>query len=119
MLFRSPETIFADAHSNKATDIWTLGCTIYELMGERSLFEGFAWDRDFVVAEHVSALEKPPQHLWELGTAEKFISMRTVPGKSVGGTMPSLGRWRQGSTTMAENWAQIIAKTIRTGYWSY
>lgn len=47
-----------------AADMWTLGCTIYELFAQGSLFEGFAPDEDDVFAENVSALGKPPESWW-------------------------------------------------------
>ena len=50
----------------KPADIWTLGCTLVNIVGIKSLFEGFAPDSDDVMAEIVSALGKPPDRWWNL-----------------------------------------------------
>lgn len=47
-----------------AADIWTLGVNLYEVMGERPLFETFAWDPDDIVAEMVNTLGLPPERWW-------------------------------------------------------
>ena len=65
LLLCPPEVIFADARVGQPADVWTLGCTIYDIMGERPLFEGWMPDRDDVAAEIVSALGKPPTPWWD------------------------------------------------------
>lgn len=64
LLLCPPEMIFVNASSDKPADVWTLACTIHEIMGERPLFEGFWVDRDDVAAEIVSALGRPPAAWW-------------------------------------------------------
>ncbi|KAL2263392.1 hypothetical protein VTK26DRAFT_7031 [Humicola hyalothermophila] len=39
-----PKTFFNEPITI-AADIWTLGVNLYEILGERCLFETFAWDR--------------------------------------------------------------------------
>lgn len=68
VLYRPPEAVFAEAERkpiSPAADIWSLGCTIYELFSPGTLFEGFFPDEDDMIAEVVSALGKPPQLWWD------------------------------------------------------
>ena len=65
LLLCPPEMIFADARVSKPADIWTLACTIYEVTGERDLFEALWPDRVDIGAEHVSTLGKPPAPWWD------------------------------------------------------
>jgi serine/threonine-protein kinase SRPK3 len=64
ILLLPPEVFFGD-HAGPVVDIWTLGCTLYEIVGERPLFEGFMPDRDHVLAEMVSTLGHLPKRWWE------------------------------------------------------
>lgn len=45
--------------------MWTLGCSLYELLGERPLFEVFNADQDHAIAEMISTLGPLPQRWWE------------------------------------------------------
>ena len=65
VLFLPPEAIFAKSQLGSPADIWTLACSIYEIMGERPLFEGFMPDRDDIAAEMVSCLGPLPRPWWE------------------------------------------------------
>ena len=69
VLFLPPETTFSKMSIGKPADVWTLGCTLYETLGERPLFEGFTPDKDDVIAEMVSTLGLLPQQWWELWQA--------------------------------------------------
>ncbi|PGH11807.1 CMGC/SRPK protein kinase [Polytolypa hystricis UAMH7299] len=60
-LLMPPEAIFGE-HPDSAVDIWTLGCTIYDLLGNGSLLKGFMPDEDDVVAEIISTFG---QILWK------------------------------------------------------
>ncbi|KAK5633266.1 hypothetical protein RRF57_008980 [Xylaria bambusicola] len=70
-LYRPPEAMFAQAQQipiSLAADIWTLGCTIFAVIGRSDLFEGFFPNEDDVFAENISALGNPPQiwlDLWQ------------------------------------------------------
>lgn len=60
-----PETRFAPQESlSFPADIWTLGCTIWEIMGQRPLFEGFHPSADWVIKENVDSLGKLPLDWW-------------------------------------------------------
>ena len=65
VLFLPPETTFSRKLNGKPADVWTLGCTLYEILGERPLFEGFMPDKDDIIAEMVSCLGLLPQHWWQ------------------------------------------------------
>ncbi len=56
VLFLPPETTFAKDLIGKSAEVWSLGCTLYEILGERPLFEGFMPDKDDIIAEMVSSL---------------------------------------------------------------
>ena len=64
VLYIPPEATFAKDSIGKPADIWTLGCSLYGILGERPLFEGFMPDRDDIIAEMVSALGLLPQQWW-------------------------------------------------------
>ncbi|PYH99363.1 protein kinase [Aspergillus ellipticus CBS 707.79] len=64
-LYSPPEDFFNEPIIQPtAADIWTLGVNLYEILGERPLFETFAWDRDDIVAEMVNTLGHPPLRWW-------------------------------------------------------
>lgn len=63
ILLLPPEFIFNEPLS-KAADVWTLAHTLYEILGERPLFEGFMPDEDHVVAEMISTLGNLPERWW-------------------------------------------------------
>ncbi|KAK1771314.1 CMGC/SRPK protein kinase [Phialemonium atrogriseum] len=62
-LYLPPEAFFEDPIT-PAADIWTLGVNLYEPMGERPLFETFAWDPDDIIGEMISTLGRPPARWW-------------------------------------------------------
>ncbi|KAL7626508.1 hypothetical protein AAE478_003280 [Parahypoxylon ruwenzoriense] len=43
----------------------TPGVNLYELLGERPLFETFAWDRDDIIGEMVNTLGRLPARWWD------------------------------------------------------
>ncbi|OBT61713.1 hypothetical protein VE03_09397 [Pseudogymnoascus sp. 23342-1-I1] len=64
ILLTPPEAFFGD-DASPAVDVWIAGCTLYEILGERPLFEGFMPDKDHVLAEMVSTLGPLPKHWWD------------------------------------------------------
>ncbi|KAI9042043.1 kinase-like protein [Aspergillus affinis] len=48
-----------------SADIWTLACTIWTLIGQRPLFEGFNPSADWVIKENVETLGKLPPQWWQ------------------------------------------------------
>ncbi|PYH92296.1 protein kinase [Aspergillus ellipticus CBS 707.79] len=63
ILLLPPESVFHEK-LGQAIDVWILGCTLYEILGERPLFEGFIPDEDHVIAEMISTLGNIPQRWW-------------------------------------------------------
>ena len=64
-LYRPPEALFNDHIIPFAADIWTLGVNLYEVLGERVLFETFTYDRDDILADIINTLGPPPQRWWD------------------------------------------------------
>ena len=64
-LYSPPEDFFGESIIKPtAADVWTLGVNLYETLGERPLFETFAWDHDDIVAEMINVLGQPPARWW-------------------------------------------------------
>jgi serine/threonine protein kinase len=63
-LYAPPEDFFKEPIT-LAADIWTLGVVLYEVLGERPLFETFAWDPDDILGEMVNVLGQPPERWWK------------------------------------------------------
>ncbi|EED18306.1 conserved hypothetical protein [Talaromyces stipitatus ATCC 10500] len=62
-----PEIVFR-GKVNSSADIWTLGCTLYDMLGERPLFETWADDPDEVIGgdgEHLGKLSTRVWQQWE------------------------------------------------------
>lgn len=64
-LLQPPEARFSDEPLSFASDIWTLACTIWEIFGQRPLFEAFFPTTDRVTAEQVEVLGILPPEWWE------------------------------------------------------
>lgn len=65
-LYAPPEDFFHEPITRPAAaDIWTLGVNLYEVLGERPLFETFAWDRDDIIGEMINTLSQPPTRWWD------------------------------------------------------
>ncbi|OOG00594.1 hypothetical protein ASPCADRAFT_347 [Aspergillus carbonarius ITEM 5010] len=60
-----PPEFFFHERLGQAIDVWTLGCTLYEVLGERPLFEGFMPDQDHAIAEMISTLGDLPKRWWD------------------------------------------------------
>ncbi|SMR62114.1 unnamed protein product [Zymoseptoria tritici ST99CH_1E4] len=63
-LYLPPEDFFGEPIT-PAADVWTLGVSLYEVLGERPLFESFASDRDDLLADTINALGQPPKRWWD------------------------------------------------------
>lgn len=66
-----------------AADVWTLGVNLYEVLGERVLFETFTYDRDDILADIISTLGLPPRRWWDAWANR-------------GGVFEEDGEWRKG-----------------------
>ncbi|KAJ5580245.1 uncharacterized protein N7459_006230 [Penicillium hispanicum] len=64
-LLQPPEARFSDAPLSFASDIWTLACTVWEIFGQRPLFEAYFPTPDRVTAEQVEVLGLLPSEWWE------------------------------------------------------
>ncbi|RHZ49503.1 uncharacterized protein CDV56_105157 [Aspergillus thermomutatus] len=69
LLIRPPETRFEPTKPlNFSSDIWTLACTIWDIIAQRSLFEGFLTNEDDMTCQQIDALGQLPtewREKWE------------------------------------------------------
>ncbi|KAL9035374.1 MAG: hypothetical protein Q9180_004896 [Flavoplaca navasiana] len=73
-IYLPPENTFAKGSIGFPADIWTLACTIHEIMGERPLFESYFGVRDDVISEMISTLGLLPSDWWQMWKArEEFF----------------------------------------------
>lgn len=63
-LLQPPEARFSDQPLSFPSDIWTLACTIWEIFGQRPLFEAFFPSADRVTMEQVEVLGILPPEWW-------------------------------------------------------
>ncbi|KAL3460758.1 kinase-like protein [Aspergillus heterothallicus] len=63
-LLQPPEARFSDEPLSFPSDIWTLACTIWEVFGQRPLFEAFFATPDRVTAEQVETPGILPAEWW-------------------------------------------------------
>ncbi|EER37234.1 protein kinase [Histoplasma capsulatum H143] len=59
-----PESRFADEPLSFPSDIWTLGCVIWDLFGSSPPFEAFPGSQDDITIEHVETFGKLPDQWW-------------------------------------------------------
>lgn len=65
-IVRPPEVRFEpEKPLSFAADIWTLACSIWAVLGQRSLFDIFCFTDDEVTKEQVETLGKLAQNWWE------------------------------------------------------
>ncbi|KAM7215302.1 Serine/threonine-protein kinase [Rhypophila decipiens] len=65
LVSRPPEALFEPTVPlSFASDIWSLGCVIFEIMGHRSLIDGILATQNRVTTQHVHLLGKPPAEWW-------------------------------------------------------
>jgi serine/threonine-protein kinase SRPK3 len=66
ILYMAPEATFSKAEIGKGADVWSLACTVYEVLGEGPLFgRPYFFDRRIVIAEMVKTLGMLPKQWWE------------------------------------------------------
>jgi serine/threonine-protein kinase SRPK3 len=64
--YMAPEATFSKAQIGKPVDVWSLACTVYEILGQRPLFQrSYFFDRDSVISEMVNTLGMLPKQWWE------------------------------------------------------
>ncbi|KAM7191530.1 Protein kinase-like domain containing protein [Rhypophila sp. PSN 637] len=65
LVSRPPEALFEPTVPlSFASDIWSLGCVIFEIMGHRSLIDGILATQNRITTQHVHLLGKPPAEWW-------------------------------------------------------
>ncbi|KAF1971940.1 kinase domain-containing protein [Bimuria novae-zelandiae CBS 107.79] len=71
-LYAPPEDFFHEPITRPtAADIWMLGVNMYEVLGERPLFETFLWDRDDIIGKMINTLGRPPTRWWDSSAKQK------------------------------------------------
>ena len=69
---RAPETRFESGNPlSYPSDIWSLACSIWDIIGQSSLFEGFLATEDDITCEHVDALSIFPPEWWNKWEARR------------------------------------------------
>jgi len=99
LVLRPPEVNFDDRSISYPADIWTLACILYEILGERSLFEGFNPDEDDVLAENISALGELPTPWFNAWKARNDFFTED-------------GKWRQASKRIHDPRSRSLAERI-------
>ncbi|KAJ5704292.1 kinase domain-containing protein [Penicillium malachiteum] len=65
-LYSPPEVLFNEPITRPtAADIWTLGISLYEILGERPLFETISSDPGDVIGDIINTLGRPPERWWD------------------------------------------------------
>ncbi|KAL4913761.1 kinase-like domain-containing protein [Aspergillus aurantiobrunneus] len=54
-----------------SSDIWSLGCIIWHVVAQRTLFEGFLTNEDDTVCQHIDLLGQLPTEWWEKWEARR------------------------------------------------
>lgn len=64
--YAPPEACFANAPRTLSfsADIWSLACTVWEVLGSKPLFEPWGATGDDILADQVDLLEKLPEEWW-------------------------------------------------------
>ncbi|OOF99309.1 hypothetical protein ASPCADRAFT_512029 [Aspergillus carbonarius ITEM 5010] len=80
-VYRAPESRFGGQPLSFPSDIWSLACSIWDIIAQNPLFEGFLAAEDDMICEHVDALGILPPEWWQQWAArhKKF----TEDGKSI------------------------------------
>lgn len=66
LVIRPPEAFFEPMTPlSFASDIWSLGCTIFELLAHRSLIDGILAPQDEITAQQVHLQGPPPSEWWD------------------------------------------------------
>lgn len=73
LVIRPPEVRFEPNEPlSFSTDIWTLACTIWSIIAQRPLFEGFLATEDDMTCEHVDTLGVLPLEWWRRWEARRL-----------------------------------------------
>ncbi|KAL5001340.1 kinase-like domain-containing protein [Aspergillus recurvatus] len=76
-LYCLPEDFVGEPITTTA-DVWTLGVALYELLGERRLFETFTRAQEDIIGEMVNVLGKPPARWWNCWANRPDINPGTI-----------------------------------------
>lgn len=72
LIIRPPEARFEPNEPlSFSSDIWTLACTIWAIIAQRPLFEGFLATQDDIICEHVDTLGALPPEWWKRWEARR------------------------------------------------
>lgn len=74
LVVRPPEARFERKKPlSFASDIWTVACTVWAIIAQRPLFEGFLATEDDMTCEHVDTLGILPPEWWERWEARRHM----------------------------------------------
>ena len=117
MVFLPPERLFIQVPTGLPADIWTLGCTIYEIMSERAIHDIYFPDPDDVMSEIVSMIGKPPDVYWySWQSRNEFFrddgSWNVAAHRYGGESRPLAQRVRENGRNNDEDWQQNEAPLL-------
>ncbi|KAL9598708.1 MAG: hypothetical protein Q9219_004321 [cf. Caloplaca sp. 3 TL-2023] len=87
-----PEAIFAKDQLSFPADIWTLACSLYEILGERGFLEGMVYDRDTALEQTIRYLGPLPPPWWRAWTAKPAFFEEDELWKGIAGETRPLSR---------------------------
>ena len=112
-----PDILFDRGPAGLSADIWTLGCTIYDIMGNGVLLESYFPDPDDVMSEIVSMIGKPPDVYWySWQSRNEFFrddgSWNVAAHRYGGESRPLAQRVRENGRNNDEDWQQNEAPLL-------
>ncbi|KAL6709389.1 hypothetical protein ACN47E_001796 [Coniothyrium glycines] len=121
-ILRSPELLLdMNAPVSFSSEIWSLACAIFHVMGARPLFDAWASSEYYVVREQVALLGALPEHLWDLWEnremldSERVQSLNEVKPRSLEDHLEhsvQIPRRAEGTTVMTEEEKQDFFKLL-------
>ncbi len=101
ILLQPPEAFFNEP-LGPAADVWSLGCTIFEILTDGPLFEGLQPDGDDVLGETVSALGYLPKRWWDRWEARSEFFLED-------------GSWRKEMERLLDPWFRPLGDRLKKG----
>lgn len=66
LVLRSPELLLENSQVSFASEVWSLACAVFKIMGQELPFDLWFPIKDELFVEQVDALGSPPQKYWQI-----------------------------------------------------